>query len=144
MKLADSLKVLLANTFAFRIKAQNYHWNVTGQDFVQYHNFLGDLYTSADSNIDTIAEHIRGLDAYAPGSFSRFLELSTIKDETSIPPALEMINRLSSDCIELHKSMTTARDIAEAEKQRGVVNFLEGLIDDNEKTQWMLKSIIKK
>jgi starvation-inducible DNA-binding protein len=143
-KLIESLKVLLADTFAFRLKSQYYHWNVEGADFVQYHKFLGDLYEAADADVDTIAEHIRALGAYAPGSFGRFSTLTAIEDEENIPLAVEMINRLSRDNKTLHASMMTAHAAAEEQNQRGVVNFIEGLLDANEKTQWMLNSIIKR
>lgn len=142
-KLIESMKVLLADTFAFRLKTQFYHWNISGPNFIEYHRFLGDLYEEADSSIDTIAEHIRSLGAFAPGSFKRYLELSTIKDEDTIPEAIVMLRKLSDDNKLLHTSLTVAHTAAEQEKQLGILNFLEGLIDANEKTQWLLNSIIK-
>ena len=39
--LADALKILLATEYAFVIKAQQFHWNVEGPDFVQLHEFFG-------------------------------------------------------------------------------------------------------
>jgi starvation-inducible DNA-binding protein len=143
-ELIDALKRVLADTFAFRIKAQYYHWNVEGPDFVQYHDFFGKLYTSADGDIDMIAEHIRALGAYAPGSFSRFSALASIKDEDTIPAALEMVNRIAQDNVKLHAGLMIAHTLADEIGQRGVVNFIEGLIDANEKTQWMLNSIVKR
>lgn len=143
-KLIEALKRVLADTFAFRIKAQYYHWNVEGPDFKQYHDLFSDLYTSADANIDDIAEHIRALDAYAPGSFGRFAQLTSIQDENTIPAPLEMITRIAADNQKLHTGLMTAHAIADELGQRGVVNFLEGLIDANEKTQWMLRSTIKR
>ena len=142
-KLIELMKRHLANTMAFRIKAQYYHWNVEGPDFMQYHDLLSKLYTEADASIDDIAEHIRALGAYAPGSFKRFMELTTIQDEENIPPALEMINRISSDNRKLHASLLAAHMVADELGQRGIVNFLEGLIDANEKTQWMLNATLK-
>lgn len=143
-KLIEALKKVLADTFAFRIKAQYYHWNVEGPDFVQYHEFFGKLYETADGNVDTIAEHIRALGAYAPGSLKRFQDLTVIQDEDTIPAAIEMINRISDDHKKLHAGLTAAHNIAEELNLRGVVNFLEGLLDDNEKTQWMLNSLLKR
>ena len=143
-KLIEALKRVLADTFAFRIKAQYYHWNVEGPDFKQYHDLFSDLYTSADANIDDIAEHIRALDAYAPGSFGRFAQLTSIQDENTIPAPLEMVARIAADNQKLHTGLMTAHAIADELGQRGVVNFLEGLLDANEKTQWMLRSTIKR
>jgi starvation-inducible DNA-binding protein len=77
--LADDLKTLLATSYAFVIKAQNFHWNVEGSDFAQYHNFFQGIYDEVYGNaIDQTAEYIRTLDVYAPGSFERFSELSVI------------------------------------------------------------------
>ena len=65
--LADDLKTLLATEYAFVIKAQNFHWNVEGPDFAQYHQFFGELYNEVYENtIDQTAEYIRTLDVYAP------------------------------------------------------------------------------
>lgn len=143
-KLIELMKKVLADTFAFRLKAQYYHWNVEGPDFMQYHGLFSDLYTAADGNIDTIAEHIRALGAYAPGSLGRYQELTVIQDENTIPDAWEMINRIAEDNKKLHAGLMTAHRVADELGQRGVVNFLEGLIDANEKTQWMLRSTLKR
>lgn len=143
-KLIEALKRVLADTFAFRLKAQYYHWNVEGPNFKEYHDLFSDLYTAADANVDDIAEHIRALGAYAPGSLTRFSQLTSIQDENTIPNAMEMISRIAEDNKLLHASLMTAHRLADDLGQRGVVNFLEGLIDANEKTQWMLRSILKK
>lgn len=143
-KLIELMKRVLADTFAFRIKAQYYHWNVEGPHFREYHALFSDLYTAADGNVDDVAEHIRALGAYTPGSLGRFQELTTIQDENTVPDALEMINRIAEDNKKLHAGLMAAHAIADELGQRGVVNFLEGLIDANEKTQWMLKSVLKR
>lgn len=143
-KLVELMKRLLADTFAFRLKAQYYHWNVEGPDFPQYHDLFGKLYEAADGNVDTIAEHIRALGAYAPGSLGRYMELTQIQDETIVPDAWEMINRIAQDNMRVHATLTAAHAVADELGQRGIVNFLEGLLDENEKTQWMLRSTLKR
>lgn len=143
-KLIELMKKVLADTFAFRLKAQYYHWNVEGPDFMQYHDLFSKLYTEADASIDDIAEHIRALGAYAPGSLGRYQELTVIQDEYTIPDAWEMINRIAEDNKKLHDGLMTAHRVADELGQRGVVNYLEGLIDANEKTQWMLRSTLKR
>lgn len=143
-KLIELMKRVLADTFAFRLKAQYYHWNVEGPDFPQYHDLFNGLYTGADGHVDTIAEHIRALGAYAPGSFGRYQALTTIQDEETVPDAWEMINRIAEDNKKLHAGLMAAHAAADELGQRGVVNFLEGLIDENEKTQWMLRSTLKR
>ena len=84
-ELIQQLKVILATNFALYLKTHNYHWNIEGSNFPQYHTFLDVLYNAIFLQNDPIAEHIRYLDAYAPGSFTRFQELSTVKDQELIP-----------------------------------------------------------
>ncbi|MFN9902608.1 MAG: Dps family protein, partial [bacterium] len=79
------------------IKAQQFHWNVEGPDFPQYHEFFGDLYGEVYASLDKTAEYIRTLDSYTPGSMERFIELSSIKGQTLIPRAELMFNELLKD-----------------------------------------------
>ena len=95
--LSDSLKVLLASTQAFAIKTQNFHWNVEGSNFPQYHLFLDTLYSDVNETIDPVAEYIRILGHYTPGSLTRYIELSIIQDQTKIPRAQLMFAELLQD-----------------------------------------------
>lgn len=143
-KLVDLMKRLLANLAAYKIKTQYYHWNVEGPDFMQYHGLLGSVYEAAEGDIDSVAEHIRALNSYAPGSLKRFAELTTITDEDTIPAAIEMINRSYQDNQKIIIAAKAAHAAAEELGEFGVINFLEGLIDAYEKQAWMLRSTIKR
>jgi len=142
-ELVESLKKAQATSFAFYLKAHNYHWNVEGPDFAQYHDFLGNLYAEVFGAVDTIAELIRTLDAYAPGSFSRFQELSSIEDELSVPKALIMIARLNGDNQRLLIVLNEAYRIAEAQSKFGISNAIQDRITAHEKHGWMLRSFTK-
>ncbi len=142
--LADALKTLLATSYAFVIKAQNFHWNVEGPNFPQYHEFLGNLYEEVYSNaIDQTAELIRQLDSYTPGSITRFAELSQIPDQTKIPRAELMIAELQADNQKILDMWKAAFPIAEEENEQGVADFIAGRIDAHGKHGWMLRSILK-
>lgn len=142
-ELVNKMKVVLASSFAFYLKAHNYHWNVEGVNFPQYHEFFGNLYEEVHSAVDKIAEEIRALDAYAPGSFKRFSELSTIMDETSVPSAVIMCQRLAKDNDSLLIDLELAYSEAERAKQLGLANFLQDRIDAHKKHGWMLRAIQK-
>ena len=143
-KLVDLLKRLLADLSAYRIKTQYYHWNIEGPNFNEYHSFLNGIYDAASDDVDSVAEHIRALNAYAPGSFRRFLELTTIQDEDTIPIAIEMLARTYADNQKILASAKAAHTAADELGERGVVNFLEGLIDAYEKQAWMLRATTKR
>ena len=143
--LADTLKTLLATSYAFVIKAQNFHWNVEGPDFPEYHKFLGDLYEEVyDNAIDQTAEYIRVLGAYTPGSISRFAELSQIPDQTKIPRAELMFAELEQDNQKITDMWKQAFHVAEESDEQGIANFIAERIDAHGKHGWMLRSILKK
>ena len=141
--LADKLKVVLATSFSFYLKAHNYHWNVEGENFNDYHAFFGTLYTEVWGAVDLIAEHIRTLDEYAPGSLGRYYQLSTVSDEANIPTAINMIRKLLEDNEKVIETLKEAHEAAEKENKIGIINFLEERIDIHEKHGWMLRAISK-
>ena len=143
-ELIDSLKRSLADSFAFYLKAHSFHWNVEGKDFSQLHNFFGDLYKEVFSAVDMIAEHIRVLGDYAPGSFTRYSELSTIEDAVTLPvTAADMVTVLREDNAKVIDTLTKAYDLAEEQKKIGLANFIQDRVDAHEKHAWMLRSIEK-
>jgi len=142
--LADSLKTLLATEYAFVIKAQFFHWNVEGPDFAQLHEFFGELYEEVyENSIDRTAEYIRTLDDYAPGSFERFLELSTITGQTKVPRARLMIEELLANNMQMIDLLNETFASAEQENQQGIANFIAERIDAHGKHGWMLRSFLK-
>lgn len=139
-QLVDQMKVVLASAFSLYLKAHGFHWNVTGPNFAQYHEFFGDYYDAVHGSIDDIAEHIRALGAFSPASLSRFMSLTHVQDELNIPDALSMIARLAADNDTLLEELNAAHSLAEKYAQYGLVNFLEDRIDWHEKMAWQLKA----
>lgn len=142
--LADDLKVLLASSYAFAVKAQLFHWNVEGPDFSQLHEFFGDIYGEVNDNaIDRCAEFIRVLDEYTPGSFERFNELSIIPGQTKIPRARLMLEELYANNNELVELLNRCFESASNERQEGIANFIAERLDAHGKHGWMLRSFLK-
>ena len=142
-QLVQAMRKVLANSFVFYTKALNFHWNVEGDDFPQYHNFFGKLYEEVYGSIDTTAEEIRALGDYAPGSLKRFIELSDIQEEVAIPELKEMLTALYRDNALLISSLNQAFVQAEKNNEQGLMDFLAGRIDAHKKHAWMLKSCLK-
>ncbi len=141
-KLVDNMKIVLADTFAFYLKAHNFHWNVEGSNFPQYHEFLGNLYQELHGAVDPIAEHIRALNAYAPGSLTRFRELSSISDSMTPPTVSVMFDQLRNDNEIVLLSLKRAYSSAEEMMEIGLSNFIQDRYDIHKKHAWMLKSIV--
>ena len=141
--LADNLKVIYSSSMVFSVKARGFHHNVEGPDFPQYHEFFDDLYTEVYDSTDKCAEIIRQLDSYAPGSLTRFNELSIIEDQTKIPRAALMIAELLDDNERMVTYLKETFHVAEEEDEQGVADFIAGRIDAHGKHRWMLRSILR-
>ena len=142
--LSDSLKTLLASTQSFAIKSQNFHWCIEGSNFPQYHAFYDTLYSDVNGTIDTIAEYIRILGHYTPGSLQRYAELTIIEDQTKIPRAELMFVESLQDTETMIKLVTEIFDQATQDRQQGIANYMAELQDLYGKKSWMIRSILKK
>jgi starvation-inducible DNA-binding protein len=143
-QLIQQLKVILGTNFALYLKSHNYHWNIEGPNFPQYHDFLNTFYTEVFAQIDPIAEHIRYLDSYAPGSMERFLELADIEEAVDIiPSSIDMMTQLKSDNDRFIIHLRAGIAAAEQANEPAVGNFLQDLLGAHQKKAWMLRSIIK-
>jgi starvation-inducible DNA-binding protein len=142
--LADNLKILLASTQSFAIKSQNFHWNIEGSDFPQYHEFFNTLYEDVNATIDPIAEYIRVLDHYTPGSLSRYSELSIIEDQIRIPRAELMFQESLADTQKMLELVVTLFDQATEGRQQGIANYMAELQDLYGKKAWFIRSTLKR
>jgi starvation-inducible DNA-binding protein len=141
--LSDSLKILLASTQSFAIKTQNFHWNVEGSNFPQYHAFLDTLYSDVNETIDPIAEYVRVLGSYTPGSLQRYGELTIIEDQTKIPRAQLMFVELLQDTEKMGELVIQIFDQATQDRQQGIANYMAELQDLYGKKAWFIRSILK-
>lgn len=139
-KLIELMKRAFADTFAMYLKAHNYHWNVEGPDFFQYHGLFEAIYGEVYGAIDQFAEEIRALDSYTPGSLRRIAELTNLEDDMTIPNAQEMTRKLAEANANVLLTLKLARDAADGLGQSGLVNFLEDRLDNHKKHAWFLRA----
>ena len=142
-ELIEQMKVSLASVFALYLKTHNFHFNVEGPNFPQYHDFLGDMYEEIFDSFDPMAEELRTLQSYVPASLSRFQALSIVEDELNIPTPINMMKQLQADNLRVIVQLKKTHRLAEEENASGLVNFLEDRIDEHYKHDWKLRSITK-
>ncbi len=142
--IADGLSRLLADSYTLYLKTHNYHWNVTGPMFTTLHLMFEEHYTELATAVDEIAERIRALGAFAPGSYKDYAALSTVKEADGVPPAMDMVAQLAAD----HETVVrTAREVisiagdADDEVTAGLVTDRMTI---HEKTAWMLRALLEK
>lgn len=140
--IAKGLSKLLANSYTLYLKTHNYHWNVTGPMFLTLHNLFEEQYTELATAIDEVAERIRALGEYAPGSYKAFAELTDIEEETEVPPAEHMIQNLlvSNEVLVRH-----ARELLsnpKLEHDDATADLITQRMQIHEKSAWMLRSLL--
>ena len=137
---AEELSTLLASSYTLYLKTHNYHWNVTGPMFTTLHTLFETQYTEMALAVDEIAERIRALDAYAPGSYSAFVELSVVKEEKGHPDAKDMIRNLLADQEKIAEVARRVIAAAEAAVDQASADLGTRRIQIHEKHAWMLRS----
>ncbi len=143
-KIAEGLSRLLADSYTLYLKTHYFHWNVTGPMFNTLHLMFEGQYTELALAVDIVAERIRALDFYAPGTYHDFSKLTSIKETTSVPKANNMIVELVAG----HEAVVrTARSIfpaVEAASDEASADLLTQRLQLHEKTAWMLRSLLEK
>lgn len=138
------LSHLLADSYTLYLKTHNFHWNVEGPMFNTLHVMFMDQYTELWTALDLIAERIRALGHYAPGSYKQYSKLTSISESDDIPKAEDMIKQL----LDGHEivARTARKVIAAADKgnDEATLDLLTQRIQLHEKTAWMLRSLLTK
>ena len=142
-ELIQAMKVVLADTVAFGMKAHQYHWNIEGSDFYANHKFLELIYEEAEGAVDGIGEQLRQLDAYAPLSPKRIGELTNLQDTDVSPDDMVMIRNLYNDNNTVLRTLMNAYRLAERFSEIGLSNFLQDRTMAHKQHLYMLRSSLK-
>lgn len=142
-ELKQQLKQTFGTVFSFYLKTANFHWNVEGADFFQYHTMFDTIYTDVYTSLDPLAEHLRAIGTYVPASLARISELTTVEDVKEPLPAQTMISTLHSDNAKVIDSLNAAFKAAQQENCQGLMNFLAARIEQHNKWAWFLRSSSK-
>jgi len=142
-ELQQAARLAFASEFSFYLKAHEFHWNVEGVHFQQFHELFGKIYEEVYGIIDDFAEKLRALGCYAPGSLSRLSILSRIEDQVEPLPDGAMVAMLLEDSDKMVILLKMVYDRAEAAGEHGFSNFLAERMDAHRKHSWMLRSVLK-
>ena len=142
--IAGGLSKLLADTYTLYLTTHNFHWNVTGPMFNTLHDMFMAQYTELWNAVDPIAERVRSLGHYAPGSYEQYGRLTSLADAPTEPPkALDMVRIL----VEGHEAVArTAREmfpLADKAGDEPTADLLTQRLTVHEQTAWMLRSLLE-
>ena len=142
--IAEGLSRLLADTYTLYLKTHNFHWNVTGPMFNTLHLMFEGQYTELALAVDSIAERIRALGFPAPGTYSTYAKLSSIKEEPGVPAAEEMIKQLVEGQEAVVRTARSLFPLLDKVSDEPTADLLTQRMQAHEKTAWMLRSLLAK
>ncbi len=135
------LNGVLADAHVLYIKTRNFHWNVTGPNFIALHKLFDDQYVQLQNAIDEIAERVRALDGIALGSMEEFLKEASLKEVPGdFLDASKMLAKLVKDHEAVIVKLRKGVKLCEEYEDMGTSDFLTGLLQEHEKMAWMLRA----
>jgi len=144
-KSIKNLTIILSNEMVLYIKTRKFHWNVSGNSFMEIHKLFEDHYNGIEETIDEVAERISKLGGEAIGSMGEFLENSILKESVKNESQDKMILELLNDH---EKVISNLRDIiTEMEEENndfGTIDFLTSIMQSHESKAWTLRKYISK
>jgi starvation-inducible DNA-binding protein len=140
--LASKLSVILSDLVTYKFASQGFHWNVKGPQFIQFHDFFGELYEDAESAIDPLGENIRKLGFDAPVTLSDFVSMASMEPNPASSDPIAQSRELYNLNANLIQCYVEAFAMAEELNEQGIADFVAGRIDIHNKYQWQLGTII--
>lgn len=141
-QIAEGLSRLLADTYTLYLKTHNFHWNVTGPMFQTLHLMFETQYNELALAVDLIAERIRALGFPAPGTYTEFAKLSSIKEDAGVPHANDMIQSLVAGQEAVVRTARSIFPVVEKASDEASADLLTQRMQLHEKTAWMLRSLL--
>lgn len=142
-KIAEGLTRVLADTYTLYLKTHNYHWNVTGPMFNTLHTMFEVQYNELWMAVDEIAERIRSLGEYAPGSYAAYAALTSIEEDSGVPKAEAMLANLVKGHEAVARTARAVFPLAEEASDEPTADLLTQRMQASEKAAWMLRSMLE-
>ena len=143
--ITDLLSSVLSDAMVLYTKTRKFHWNVSGNSFMELHKLFEKQYKILEEAIDEIAERINKLGAKTPGTMEEFLKMTSLKESPGKYPAQkDMLSQLLKDheavIIQLRKFI---EDCDEKYGDIGTSDFLTDLLKEHETIAWTLRRYLQ-
>ncbi|MGM9987165.1 MAG: Dps family protein [Bacillaceae bacterium] len=144
-KLTKLLNTYLANLHVVYIKINNFHWNVVGVDFVDFHKLLEKLYKKVGKEIDYVAERIKQVGHYPLASMSDMLKHATLKEAPSTDYNTATIAyALAEDFAETAKYLRMVSTQIRDSTDENTINHLGVALEFLEKYVWFFTAYLER
>lgn len=140
-KSTNILATILSNEMTLYVKTRKFHWNISGNSFMELHKLFEDQYRILENNIDEVAERISQLGEKTIGTMTEFIENSTLKES---PKQYVSQKNMLEELLEDHEQLITEfRDsipvFEDDSRDAGSADFVTGLLQQHEKMAWILR-----
>lgn len=140
-EVAEALSRFLASSYNLYQKSLYYHWNVTGSHFLSLHKLFEEHYEEIHKAVDEIAERIRAMGYFSPGTLSDFASLSTIREDSELPDSdFQMVANLLKNHENCTKEAKEVFFIAEKSEDQVTMDLMVKRMAFHEKAAWMLRA----
>ena len=141
-EISSNLRRLLADVFALYVKTKNFHWNISGRHFRDYHLLLDEQATQIFAMTDTIAERARKIGGTTIRSISDIAKNQRLKDNNkeSLAPQ-EMIRELCEDNQQVTRALRATHEVCDRHNDVATTSLIEVWIDESERRTWFLAEI---
>lgn len=141
---ARALSGLLASGYLLYLKTLYYHWNVTGPNFVGLHSLFETQYQEMQPALDALAERVRALGHFTPGTVKEFLVLTQIEDDAYLPAsATEMVESLLAAHEVCSREARSGLKTAEEAQDEVTMDMMVERMAYHDSAAWMLRSILE-
>lgn len=143
VQISQQLNQLLAHYQVLYMNTRGYHWNIKGQQFFELHVKFEEIYTDLQTKIDELAERILTLGETPNHSFTRYLELSELKEHVNASNGQECIQGLVNGFSLLLLKQREILTFAGEAQDEGTAALMGDYIREQEKLMWMLNAYLQ-
>ena len=140
MELTQVLRQLMANTFFMYYKAHAIHWNLTGIEFPQYHDWFSDAYEGLFGSLDSYAEYLRAIGVKAPARIADLSTLAGAENLSENDSLMAMVAKFDADNAKMIQMLKVAVPVAAAASEWAIENFLAERLEHHQKMGWQLRA----
>lgn len=139
-KSIDMLSTVLSDEMTLYIKTRKFHWNVSGESFMELHKLFEHQYKELEEIIDEVAERIGKLGGKTIGTMNQYTQHTRLKEwPDEYPNRMKMIEELMEDHETVIKELRKDVDKGEENGDAGTTDFLTGVMQKHETIAWTLR-----
>lgn len=139
-----TLSTVLADEVTLYMKTRKFHWNVSGESFMELHKLFEHQYKEIEEIIDEVAERIGKLGSVTIGTMTQYVKMTRLKESPDdYPERMKMVEELMNDHEAVIKALREDIEKCDESGDAGTTDFLTGIMQAHETIAWTLRRYLK-